>query len=99
MVDAMTQFVPQCQEVINNTVAANSNDEITKLRDQIKQLAATIETMKSDKKDTVKKWFSCDYCGRKHPGNFPKDKCYLHPKNKDKSPTDGGPPAGFAKKE
>ena len=100
MVDSMTQFVPQCQEVIHNTVAATANDEITKLRDQIKQLAATIETLKSDKKDTVsKKWFSCDYCGRKHPGNFPKDKCYLHPNNKDKSHADGGPPAGFTKKE
>ena len=89
------------------------DDKIAKHRDppkeeseyakKIKELEDTIANLKkqsgggSGGNDGSNSWWKCPHCNRKHHPKFPKDKCYLHPKNKDKSPEDGGPPKDFVK--
>lgn len=41
---------------------------------------------------------ACKHCNRYHP-RVPVEKCFLHPDNKDKPASEGGPPEGFKAKE
>ena len=84
-----------------------SNTKIAALQKQLADSSGNNDANKENNgggggrgRNNSSKWKKCTHCGRLHPHSwFKNKKCYLHPDNANKSPEEGGPPAGFIKKE
>lgn len=84
----------------DKSTTPSSDVSMAFLLKKVEELQAENTTLKKKRFTTggdTKKWWGCDHCGRNHHPNFDPTKCYLHPKNANKSPENGGPPAGFTK--